>query len=413
MISNFNFLQSKWPQLVNYGELAEKYLYSDSNASLAKLRLFGEKIVQYIFQCERLEEYISVDQIRRIDILTANELIDNNISNILHDIRKKGNKAIHEGYSSESCAKELIEGAYKVSVWLMETYGQWDFKAKSFSLDTNVSKDADENLAEIIKLEKISEINETIATTGVNTEEIKVGKLVRETFKSILEKENITNEMLYQLQEEAYSKRIFDINFAFLKKVNMLLPIVEQRKVKKYPRYWKETYKIYGENYILCNDWYIRNKSRYVKWLLSLGETATIQDLYISEADGVTELIKDDRINEKTRTHRSNVNCDDKAKENKVAYYLSRFEHAGLYASCNQMQAFKIIAEKLNMNYNTLKNKRDYFDPHCNVLKSSGPKRKGWWQAELPYDLKSIYDLYLNKSKEEIEDEVKEILSID
>lgn len=423
MSSNFEFLQTKWPQLAAYGELAEKYLYSDSNATLIKLRLFGEKIVKYIFENERLEEYISENQSEKIKILRTNDLIDDNILNMLHNIRRMGNKASHEGYSSESHAKELLESTYKISIWFMETYGQWDFKAKPFCLESNIKINANENIAEIDKLEKISKNNEVIAASEINTEEMKIGTLVRKTFKTLLLKEKVTQEILNHLQEEAYSKLNFDINYAFLKKVNMTEPLTEQRKVNKYPRYWKDAYKINGEYYILCNDWYIRNKNKYVNWVISLGAADIIQDISNFEEAAVSSISEDNKINEeelmissisnkKTRTRQNNATWDEKVKENKVAYYLSRFEHNGLYENCNQGQAFKIIAEKLNMNNNTLKNKRDYFDPYCNKLKVIGPKRKGWWQAELPSDLKYVYELYLNKSKEEIEEEIKEILTL-
>lgn len=425
MVSNFKFLQDKWPQLATYGELAEKYLYTDSNATLIKLRLFCEKIVQYIFQCERLEEYISENQSEKIKILRANDLIDDKVSNILHNIRKIGNKASHDGYSSEENAKELLEEAYQVSAWLMETYGQWDFKAKPFSLDAITNINVDENIADINKLEGISKDNQDIVISDINKEEMKIGEFVRETFKFLLLKDKITNEIISHLQDVENSKNTFDINFAFLKKVNLSEPLVEQRKVNKYPRYWKNTYKIHDEYYLLCNDWYIRNIDKYVTWVISLGGTPNIQQLKVYEEAAVSNLTRKDKINErdlikspilnnnkKIRTHRSGETWENKVRENKVAYYLSRFEHNGLCENCNQGQAFKIISEKLNMNSNTLKNKRDYFDPYCNKLKNLGPKRKGWWQAELPSDLKYVYDLFLNKSKQEIEDEVKEILSI-
>jgi len=270
-------------------------------------------------------------------------------------------------------------------------------------------------MADIDKLERISKNSEVTAASDIKTEEMKIGTVVRKTFNNLLLKEKITQEILTHLQEETYSKHTFDINYAFLKKVNMSESLVEQRKVSKYPRYWKDTYKILGEYYILCNDWYIRNKNRYLNWLLLLGETDVTSDIKISEEAEISYFTEHDKVldcNKKIRTHRSNIIWEDKVKENKVAYYLSRFEHNGLYENCNQGQAFKIIAEKLNMNCNTLKNKRDYFDPYCNKIKTAGLKRKGWWQTELPSELKYVYDLYLNKSKEDIEDEIKAILLI-
>ena len=34
MVSNFEFLEKDFPVLANFGELAEKYCYSDSNSCL-------------------------------------------------------------------------------------------------------------------------------------------------------------------------------------------------------------------------------------------------------------------------------------------------------------------------------------------------------------------------------------------
>ena len=48
MNSNFAFLNDTFPVLGNYGELAEKYLYSDSNSCLMKLGMIGETIVNLI-----------------------------------------------------------------------------------------------------------------------------------------------------------------------------------------------------------------------------------------------------------------------------------------------------------------------------------------------------------------------------
>jgi len=59
-----------------------------------------------------------------------------------------------------------------------------------------------------------------------------------------------------------------------------------------------------------------------------------------------------------------------------AAFYLSKFEHDKLRLG-NQGETFSKIADALSIKKNTLKNYRDYFDPH------TGSHRKGWWQVEL------------------------------
>ena len=54
MKSNFEFLNSHFPVLANFGELAEKYLYSDSNSCLMKLGMIGETIVNLCFTYDRI-----------------------------------------------------------------------------------------------------------------------------------------------------------------------------------------------------------------------------------------------------------------------------------------------------------------------------------------------------------------------
>ena len=50
MQSNFVFLQNDFPVLYQIGIIAEKYLYTDSNACLIKLGMFGETVVNLMLQ---------------------------------------------------------------------------------------------------------------------------------------------------------------------------------------------------------------------------------------------------------------------------------------------------------------------------------------------------------------------------
>ena len=54
MKSNFAFLNQAFPVLENFGELAERYLYSDSNSCLMKLGMIGETIVNLCFTYDKL-----------------------------------------------------------------------------------------------------------------------------------------------------------------------------------------------------------------------------------------------------------------------------------------------------------------------------------------------------------------------
>ena len=49
-MSNFSFLNDKFPVLANFSQLGEQYCYSDSNWCLMKLGMIGETIVNLIFK---------------------------------------------------------------------------------------------------------------------------------------------------------------------------------------------------------------------------------------------------------------------------------------------------------------------------------------------------------------------------
>ena len=54
MKSNFEFLSRYWPALAQIGAAAESYVYSDANACLYKLGMFGERLILEIFAFEHI-----------------------------------------------------------------------------------------------------------------------------------------------------------------------------------------------------------------------------------------------------------------------------------------------------------------------------------------------------------------------
>ena len=137
MKSNFEFLNSHFPVLANFGELAEKYCYSDANSCLLKLGMIGETIVNLIFTYDRLELPYDNTAVARIDTLLREGLITRDLSDILHALRKVRNKAVHENYASVEESKTLLQMAYGLCEWFMQTYGDWNYQNKPFVMPQN------------------------------------------------------------------------------------------------------------------------------------------------------------------------------------------------------------------------------------------------------------------------------------
>ena len=132
--SNFSFLKDKWSDLSKIARLAEKNLYSDPNTTLFKLRKFGEKIVDYIFTYEDLEEMKDDRQFNRLKKLEEDELMNQEVLEKFHALRKVGNEAVHNAHNDSKDAEELIAVAYEVAIWFMQLYGDWDFEGDEFRL---------------------------------------------------------------------------------------------------------------------------------------------------------------------------------------------------------------------------------------------------------------------------------------
>lgn len=98
--------------------------------------------------------------------------------------------------------------------------------------------------------------------------EKKVGIIVQNDFKNLLESNTLSEYIIEKLQEKEYCKNIFDINFAVLLKVQNGTNIAEQRKDHLgRDRYYASTITINGKKYFLSSQWYDRNKQKLIKFL--------------------------------------------------------------------------------------------------------------------------------------------------
>jgi len=88
MISNFSFLQNDFPVLANFGNLAEKYCFSDSNSCLMKLGMIGETIVNLMFTYDGIAFPSENTAVNRISVLYREGLLTQDLVDILHALRK-------------------------------------------------------------------------------------------------------------------------------------------------------------------------------------------------------------------------------------------------------------------------------------------------------------------------------------
>ena len=210
MKSNFEFLDKYWPALAQIGAAAESYVYSDPNACLYKLGMFGERLILEIFAFEHIKEpTIDNTHANRIRLLKREGLIPKKIDDILYALRKTRNDAVHAGADSVEDAKTLLSMTYNLAVWFMEVYGDWGYIAPAFVMPENVVQPDYESIIKeqeekIVALSKQVEAVSTAASTKTSKERAEKGETASESMElSEAETRYLIDEQLRKFGWEA------------------------------------------------------------------------------------------------------------------------------------------------------------------------------------------------------------------
>lgn len=213
MKSNFEFLKDSFPVLANFGELSEKYLYTDSNSCLMKLGMIGETIVNLIFTYDKLPLPYDNTAVNRIDTLYREGLITHDLADILHALRKKRNLAVHENYASVEDGKALIQMAYSLTEWFMQTYGDWNYQSKPFVMPSNraatiaVDKAAEEANEDRL-MDAAAKVAAAAPAVSMDDRRKQAGKAAGRRFKSEAETRYMIDEQLRKVGWEVDTEKL-------------------------------------------------------------------------------------------------------------------------------------------------------------------------------------------------------------
>ena len=154
-MGNFTFLNHKWKNLAKLGEFAEKYVYSDPNASMIKQGMLCESMVQYMLAYDGIQEpdYDNTHA-NRIRLLKKAGLLPREIDNSLYILRKKRNDASHMGADEQDTALNNLELLYEVCVWFMQIYGDYDYKPTEYVMPKDISVSVQELERENVELKE-------------------------------------------------------------------------------------------------------------------------------------------------------------------------------------------------------------------------------------------------------------------
>ncbi|MBU5268603.1 DEAD/DEAH box helicase family protein [Clostridium cochlearium] len=192
-MSNFTFLNKKWPILAKLGTQAERYLHTDNNASMLKMRMFGEQIIDYILAALKIEAPQFANQDDKIKLLRKSG-INGAIPDLFDIVRRYGNKANHEGYENKKDALECLLSMYKVSAWFyIKVIRDTSIKPLTYKIPKPVTvKSPVYNIEEYTKEkeeikeehnEELKVVKEEVKTAVTTEEDKKLEKEIEETLE--------------------------------------------------------------------------------------------------------------------------------------------------------------------------------------------------------------------------------------
>lgn len=123
-ISNFNFLSDIDPLFFQLAKNAELTFVSDPNTSLIKVRQLGEAMTQYIMDSCDIEKSDRSTQTDAIYLIDKEIGLDSKIRDLLHLIRKLGNKANHEFVTDHGEALKGLQAVHAVAIWFHDAFNK-------------------------------------------------------------------------------------------------------------------------------------------------------------------------------------------------------------------------------------------------------------------------------------------------
>jgi type I restriction enzyme R subunit len=143
--SNFSFLETDFPKL--YREIvisAETHVLTEPDITIFRTRQIGEFIARYLIDVHSVQvESDNTSYKELLSIAKRNQLLPSKILDLLHFIRKYGNKAAQQKRGAIDVAKRTLLYSFKVCKWLVESYGTLDvenLKFADYRAVTNQSK---------------------------------------------------------------------------------------------------------------------------------------------------------------------------------------------------------------------------------------------------------------------------------
>jgi type I restriction enzyme R subunit len=120
---NFSFLSEHSTLLAQCVVQAERYVFDDPNTALIKLRQFGELLAQEVAARTGVEVFPVDNAITVLRKLEDNSILTPKATQLFHNLRKTGNKAVHQIIGDQGEALYHLRMARQLAVWFHKSFG--------------------------------------------------------------------------------------------------------------------------------------------------------------------------------------------------------------------------------------------------------------------------------------------------
>ncbi|MCB9726850.1 MAG: type I restriction-modification system endonuclease [Deltaproteobacteria bacterium] len=129
---NFGHLSEVVPLLASHGVRAERYVFEDPVAALFRLRQFGEILAQQVAASTGLYTSPQESQTDLLRRLKDARIIDFEVADLFHALRKAGNVAVHDNRGTQRDALHGLRIAWRLGVWFQRGFNDPKFKSGPF-----------------------------------------------------------------------------------------------------------------------------------------------------------------------------------------------------------------------------------------------------------------------------------------
>jgi type I restriction enzyme R subunit len=120
---NFEFLRPNWEDLATLGGFAEQYAYPDPSTAAAKLRIFAEQAVLFIYHKHGLPKPVQNNLNDLLVNASFEQAVPKVIASKLHTLRIHGNRAAHGENVLTPVALRMLQEAFELGGWMHLNYG--------------------------------------------------------------------------------------------------------------------------------------------------------------------------------------------------------------------------------------------------------------------------------------------------